>query len=161
MHALRLQVLLACAANSGAAPFDSGSQTLSLVAGSGSAFNENYAIIGGGYGYYLVDGLELGIDAQAWLGGTPRIYKLSPQLKYVFNISPQFRPYAGVFYRRTYTDGLADLNSTGYRAGLIFIGERGTYIGAGYVFEDYQDCSTSVYSDCSTSYPEILFSVSF
>jgi hypothetical protein len=160
-HALILPAVLVCTTNIGAAPFDSGSQSLSLVLGSGTAFNENYAIVGGGYGYYPLDGLELGIDAQAWLGGTRKIYKISPQIKYVFNLSPGFRPYAGVFYRRTYTQGLEDLNSVGYRAGLIFMRERGAYFGAGYVFENYQNCSTSIYTDCSTSYPEILFSISF
>jgi hypothetical protein len=154
-------VVLGYGIHSSAAPFDSGSQSLSLVVGSGSAFRENYFIVGGGYGYYVLDGLELGIDAQVWLGGTPKIYKLSPQLKYVFNLSPGFKPYAGVFYRRTYIEGLDDLNSIGYRAGLIFMQERGAYFGAGYVFEDYQNCSTSLYNDCSDSYPEILFSISF
>jgi hypothetical protein len=156
-----LAVVLASSMSISAAPFDKGSQSLSLVVGSGSSFRENYIIIGGGYGYYLLDGLELGIDAQAWVGGTPKIYKVSPQVKYVFNVSPQFKPYAGAFYRRTYTEGLDDLNSTGYRVGLIFMGVRGTYFGAGYVFEDYQDCSTTIFRDCSTSYPEFLFSISF
>ena len=156
---LLLSILL-CAAHAGAEPFDRGSQSLSLVVGSGSAFRENYVIVGGGYGYYLLDGLELGIDAQAWLSGTPKIYKVSPQIKYVFNVS-QLRPYLGAFYRRTYTEGLDDLNSIGYRAGLMFMGDRGTYFGVGYVYEDYQNCSTIIYSDCSTSYPEVLLSISF
>jgi hypothetical protein len=160
-RAALLPVVLASTMNIGAAPFDRGSQSLSLVVGSGSSFREDYIIVGGGYGYYLLDGLELGIDAQAWLGGTPKIYKVSPQVKYVFNISPQFKPYAGAFYRRTYTEGLEDLNSIGYRVGLIFMGDSGTYFGAGYVFENYQDCSTTIFNDCSTSYPEIMFSISF
>ncbi len=154
-------VVLGYGIHSSAAPFDKGSQSLSLIVGSGSSFNESYIIVGGGYGYYVLDGLELGINAQAWLSGTPKIYKVSPQVEYVFDISPRFKPYAGVFYRRTYTEGVDDLNSIGYRAGLIFMGERSTYFGAGYVYEEYQDCSTTIYSDCSTSYPEILFSISF
>lgn len=156
-----LSLILLCAENTVAAPFDRGSQTASLMLGSGSSFRENYVIVGGGYGYYLLDGLELGIDAQAWVGGTPKIYKLSPQVKYVFDISSEIRPYAGAFYRRTYIEGRDDLNSSGYRAGLLFMGEKGTYFGAGYVFENYQDCSTTLFRDCSTNYPEILFSVSF
>lgn len=160
-RAILLSFVLTCFSNINAAPFDKGSQSLSLIVGSGSSFNENYIIVGGGYGYYVLDGLELGIDAQAWLSGTPKIYKVSPQVEYVFDISPRFKPYAGVFYRRTYTEGIDDLNSIGYRVGLIFMGKSNTYFGAGYVYEEYQDCSTTIYSDCSTSYPEILFSISF
>ena len=153
--------LLTCSTTVGASPFDQGRQSVSLVVGSGSSFNDNYIIVGAGYGYYVLKGLELGIDAQAWLDGSPRIYKLSPQVKYVLDLSEKFKPYVGTFYRRTYTEGLDDLNSYGYRVGLIFLGDRGTYFGAGYVYEEYQDCTTTIYNDCSTSYPEILFSLSF
>lgn len=141
-------------------PFQQGSQSLSIVAGSGSAFNDDYIILGAGYGYYLAKGLELGIDAQFWLSGDPSITKVSPQVKYVFTQPKTVKPYVGAFVRRTYVDGLDDLDSVGYRAGANFMGQGNFYFGAGVVYESYQDCSETIYTSCSDTYPEILFSFS-
>ncbi len=141
-------------------PFQQGRQSISIVVGSGTAFRENYIILGAGYGYYVLDGLELGIGAQFWLNGDPSITKVSPQIKYVFTQPKTVKPYVGAFYRRTYTEGLDDLNSIGYRAGLNFMGRGNFYFGAGFVYEEYQDCNETVFSSCSESYPEILFSFS-
>lgn len=141
-------------------PFQQGSQSFSIVAGSGSAFNDDYIILGAGYGYYLAKGLELGIDAQFWLSGDPSITKVSPQIKYVFTQPQSVKPYIGAFFRRTYIDGLNDLDSVGYRAGANFMGQGNFYFGAGVVYESYQDCSETIYSSCSDTYPEILFSFS-
>jgi hypothetical protein len=143
-----------------AAPFQQGSQNISIVAGAGSAYGDDYIILGAGYGYYLIDGLELGIDAQFWLSGDPSITKVSPQIKYVFTQPKTVKPYVGAFYRRTFTDGFEDLDSIGYRAGLNFMGKGNFYFGAGVVYENYQDCSEAVFTDCSDTYPEILFSFS-
>lgn len=143
-----------------AGPFSQGSQAISVVAGAGSAFGDDYIILGGGYGYYVLDGLELGIDAQFWLSGDPSITKVSPQVKYVFTQPRTVKPYIGAFYRRTYTDGLDDLDSVGYRAGLNFIGQGNFYFGAGFVYESYRDCTETIFTDCTDTYPEILFSFS-
>lgn len=139
--------------------FSKGSTTLGIVAGSGSAFNDNYVILGVGVGYYLLDGLELGIDVQHWFSGDPAITKISPQVKYVFLQADPIKPYVGAFYRRTYIQDLDNENSYGYRAGAYFSGGRGVYIGGGIVYEEYVDCSR--FLDCSNTYPEILISVNF
>ena len=143
-----------------AGPFSQGSQSISIVAGAGSAFGDDYIILGGGYGYYVLDGLELGVDAQFWLNGDPSITKVSPQIKYVFTQPRTVKPYIGAFYRRTYTDGLDDLDSVGYRAGLNFMGQGNFYFGAGFVYESYRDCTETIFTDCDDTYPEILFSFS-
>ncbi len=155
-------VLLICMSASPvmADPFRQGAQTVSVIAGAGSAFNDDYIILGVGYGYYVLKGLELGIDAQFWLSGDPSINKLSPQIKYVFTQPKTVKPYVGAFYRRTYTDGLDDLDSIGYRAGLNIMGQGNFYFGVGAVYEEYRDCSETIFSDCSSTYPEILFSFS-
>ncbi len=140
------------------APFQKGSQALSIIVGSGRSFDENYIILGGGYGYYVLDGLELGVDAQFWLNGDPSVTKLSPQIKYVFHQPKTVKPYVGAFFRRTYIDGFEDLDSIGYRAGLYFMGQGSFYFGAGVVYEDYQDCNETIFRECSVTYPEILFS---
>ena len=143
-----------------AGPFSKGSQTISILAGAGSAFGDDYIILGGGYGYYVIDGLELGIDAQFWLSGDPSITKVSPQIRYVFTQPKTVKPYVGAFYRRTFIEDLDDLDSVGYRAGLNFMGQGNFYFGAGFVYESYKDCTETVYTDCSDTYPEILFGFS-
>lgn len=142
-----------------AAAFSKGATTIGIVAGSGTAFRNDYIILGVGAGYYVVDGLELGIDVQHWFSGDPAITKVSPQVKYVFTQPEVVKPYVGAFYRTTYIEDLDNENSFGYRAGAYFSGNKGVYIGGGIVYEEYQDCSAFV--DCSNTYPEILISVSF
>ncbi|HEB81287.1 MAG TPA: hypothetical protein ENJ11_00325 [Gammaproteobacteria bacterium] len=141
--------------------FSRGSTSVGVVAGSGSAFNDNYIILGLGVGYYVVKGLELGIDAQYWFSGDPAITKISPQVRYVFTQPKTLKPYLGAFYRRTFisSDIYDDYNSYGGRAGLYFSSSGGVYIGGGVVYEKYADCDLFV--DCSNTYPEILFQVSF
>ncbi|MCW8941911.1 MAG: hypothetical protein OQK93_01905, partial [Gammaproteobacteria bacterium] len=68
------------------------------------------------------------------------------------------------FYRRTYYGSyrgidLDDQDSFGYRAGAYFSTNNRVYIGGGVVYEEYKDCS--LFTDCSSTYPEILFTVSF
>lgn len=157
-----LFVLLICMNTSSAMadPFSQGSQTVSIIAGAGSAFNDDYIILGLGYGYYVLKGLELGIDAQFWLSGDPSITKLSPQIRYVFTQPKTVKPYVGAFYRKTFIDRLDDLDSIGYRAGLNFMGQGNFFLGVGFVYEEYRDCSETIFRSCSDTYPEILFSFS-
>ena len=142
----------------GGTAFSKNSTTLGIVVGSGTAFNDNYIILGVGVGYYLVDGLELGIDVQHWFSGDPAITKVSPQVRYVFTQPKVVKPYVGIFYRKTYIESLRDYDSFGYRAGAYFSSNNGVYIGGGIVYEDERDCP---FVDCSNTYPEILITVSF
>ncbi|NOQ68929.1 MAG: hypothetical protein GQ573_02270 [Gammaproteobacteria bacterium] len=139
--------------------FSKNSTSVGVVLGSGSAFNDNYVILGVGVGYYVMKGLELGIDVQHWFSGDPSITKLSPQIRYVFTQPKVIKPYLGAFYRRTFIEDLDDSDSFGYRAGAYFSGKNGVYIGGGIVYEEYKNCSRFV--DCSNTSPEILFTVSF
>lgn len=141
-----------------ATAFSKNSTSVSLVVGSGSSFNDNYTILGVGVGYYLLNGLEIGIDAQHWFSGDPSITKVSPQIRYVFTQPKVIKPYVGAFYRRTFIENLDDADSFGYRAGAYFTNNKGVYIGGGMVYEEYKDCR---FVDCSTTYPEILMSFSF
>ena len=139
--------------------FSRGNTSFGIVAGSGRAFQNDYIILGAGVGYYVLDGLELGIDVQHWFSGNPSITKVSPQVKYVFTQPTRIKPYVGIFYRTTFIEGISNEDSYGGRAGAFFSGSNGVYIGGGIVYEKYQDCSRFV--NCSTSYPEIIISVSF
>ncbi|UCE90129.1 MAG: hypothetical protein JSW10_04745 [Pseudomonadota bacterium] len=138
-----------------AGPFNKGSVRLSVLLGRGQAFNNNYTILGAGGGYYVIDGLELGADYEAWLNGDPDIQKLTPQVRYVFHRVPKVKPYAGLFYRRTFVDGFDDTDSWGGRAGVFFgVGAR-VYFGAGLVYDRVRDCDEGVYVSCSDTYPEL------
>lgn len=143
-----------------AGPFDKGKKKISVVVGSGTAFNRNYTVVGVGFDYLVQDGLQLGIDAQAWLGDDPSIYKFSPQASYVFNRNSSLKPYAGAFYRQTVIENLENLASAGYRVGAYFNQGSGYQMAVGYVFESYLDCNETVFSDCSDSYPELVLSFS-
>lgn len=146
--------------------FSKGASSFGVVIGSGSAFDENYFILGAGFGYYVAQGLELGIDAQHWFSAEPEITKVTPKVTYVFSQLGSVNPYVGAFYRRTfYGDGdingqsIEDQNSYGYRAGAYLNSSDRVYIGGGIVHEQYMDCSPLV--DCSSTYPELIFTVSF
>jgi hypothetical protein len=144
-----------------ASPFDKGSSSVAFTLGSGSAFSDDYIILGLGYNYYLVNGLKLGIQFDLWLDGDPSIYQVTPEVGYVFHMVPKVKPYVGAFYRRNYIEGFDDLDALGYRGGIYFVPGGGTYIGIGGAYSKYQDCEETVYRDCSTSYTEVTFMVSF
>ena len=175
MHraAYGLAVLLAAfavAAFAGRAPaaerrgpdhFREGSLRFTVLAGSGSAFDETYTVIGAGFGYYVLDGLEAGLEYEAWTGGERRIGRLSPQLTYVFPHNGVARPYAGIFYRRTFIDQYEDTNDAGVRAGALFLYGRRAYLGIGAVAGRHLSCDRTVYDACSEVYPELLIAVLF
>ncbi len=144
-----------------AAPFDRGSIRGTILLGSGRAFGDNYTVLGVGIGYYVIDGLELGIDAETWMGGTPSINQISPSVRYVFRNSSSVSPYIGAFYRKTYIENLRDLTASGYRLGAYVNTGSNVYLGAGAVFINYSDCSTTIYSSCSDTYPEFILAFTF
>jgi hypothetical protein len=160
-----LALLLLCATPPADAadrdPFAGGSMRLSVLVGNGYAFDESYLIIGVGFGYYLMSGLELGLDVESWQSGSPGITKISPAVRYVVPTNGPIRPYIGAFYRRTMIDNYDDLDSAGGRAGIYFMSGRGSYFGAGVVYEQYVNCDEAVYNSCSATYPEILFAIAF
>ena len=143
-----------------AAPFAKGDVGVSLVVGSGQAFNDNYTIVGAGVGYYVMDGLRLGVNAQTWLGGDVSINKYSPQIQYVMARDERLKPYIGAFYRKTDIEGFDDLDSAGGRAGVYFSGRGDYYISVGVVHENYLSCDQAVYVSCSDTYPELTVTFS-
>jgi hypothetical protein len=146
-----------------AGPFARGSVRLSVLVGAGSTINDTYLILGGGVGYYLLDGLELGIDYEAWILAEPVMNRLSPGLRYVFHMIPVIKPYIGGFYRHTFIgSGYEDSNSLGVRGGIYYVPPNGgLYVGGGAVYEHLLGCTNSAFIDCDSVYPEIFVGVSF
>ena len=139
--------------------FTKGNTRASVAVGSGRYFNDDYLILGAGIGYYIANGLEIGLDLDYWSGGSPTIYELTPTLTYVFRNVPKVQPYVGLFYSRTYIENQDDSNSAGARAGLFFPAGERMFIGVGVVYSELQDCTETIFFDCSDTYTE--FSLMF
>jgi len=142
-------------------PFNKGSLRVSIVVGSGQTLGDDYTIIGLGAGYYVKDGLELGLDGEAWLGGDPDIYKLSPQAKYILSTQSRLRPYIGAFYSHSFIDSYDDLDTIGGRGGVYFIQDERWFVGVGAAYESHLNCDEKIYSSCDDIYPEITVSFTF
>lgn len=143
----------------GASIFGQGKAHVSINGGYGTYNDEDYFILGGGLGYYILNGLDLGVDGQAWLGSDPTLYQVSPKVTYTFYQSEKFKPYIGAFYRRTFYEGLKDLDSAGGRAGLATALNEHSYLRVGAVYQKHFDCNSAIYDKCSEILPE--FSISF
>ena len=141
--------------------FDQGAKRISVILGSGSSFGNDYTVLGIGAGYYVFDGLELGLNVQSWLGDDPSIYQITPEATYTYQINDKIAPYAGVIYRETIIDDRDNTSAYGAKAGLNIITGRNSYIGAGVVTMKYNDCRESILVSCSETYPEFSLLFSF
>ena len=54
--------------------FGQGRFRLSGYGGVATAFDQTYTLIGLGAGYFIANGLELGVDGEGWFGNDPNIY---------------------------------------------------------------------------------------
>ncbi|HFQ14248.1 MAG TPA: hypothetical protein ENK40_05575 [Gammaproteobacteria bacterium] len=154
-------LLLLATPGARAGAFDKGAVHGTVMLGSGRAFGDNYTIFGLSAGYYVLDGLEISLDAEVWSGGNPRIEQLTPGIRYVIRNASRISPYLGAFYRRTYIADREDLDATGYRLGAYFNTGRASFLGLGAVFIHYRDCSETVYTSCSDTYPEFVLGFTF
>jgi opacity protein-like surface antigen len=158
---LACALALPAAAQQAAGVFAKGRTHVFVTGGAGYAFDESYFVLGAGLTYYPIDGLGLGLSFESWTGADPGVTKLTPSVQYVFYQLGSIKPYLGGFYRRTYIDGLPDLDSIGARAGIYLRTGSSAYLGLGAVYESYQDCSASTYRKCESTYPEVSFTIAF
>jgi hypothetical protein len=142
-------------------PFDRGKKNLSVGGGSSSYLGERYFGIGAGFGYFVLDGLELGASALYQFGDGPSISKLAPQIRYVAKPLVgkwPLIPYVGVFYNHWFIGGaLADVDAVGTRAGLLYVSGR-ILLGLGVAVE--KSVSVCV-EDCVVAYPDLTISLAF
>lgn len=142
-----------------AAPFDAGELRGTAILGAANSGTSRYAIVGVGIGYFVVRGLELGLDADTWLGGSPSVTRLSPGVRYVLTIPADYKPYAGVFVRQWFIGGGArDASTAGGRAGIVWPTSETSFVSVGGV---YETVLTACSGDCSYYYPEIALALSF
>ncbi len=136
-------------------PFEAGSIHLSL----GSSYSrDRYLVIAAGLGYYVLDGLELGLDVEHWFGNEPTVTRLSPQLRYTLYWLEDFPPYVGAFYRRWMIDGEGDLDSVGLRAGAYVVVGRSASLAIGVGYEQILGCGDP---ECQLLYPEFILGIGF
>ena len=146
-----------------AGPFSKGKVRVGFYGGAGSTYNQTYLILGGGLGYYLLNGLEAGVDVEGWLLQDPLFWKVTPQVRYVVWQMNPIKPYVGAFWRKTFVTGdnplqIPDYNSYGGRLGIAYR-KGGSFLALGAVYEKFDD---DVFSDDSgVWYPEIAFWISF
>lgn len=135
--------------------FGQGSAQFKLQGGSGTAFNNDYFIIGAGLEYFVQDGVGVGLSYENWSGNGPTLNQTSASVQYVFYQSSRFQPYIGTFYRHTAISNLPGMNSVGGRAGIYFDTGPRSIIGAGLAYESFLNCQPNVFGSCSQTYPEI------
>jgi hypothetical protein len=144
-----------------AGAFGKGKTQIAITGGSGYAFDESYLVLGLGVNYYLMDGLNVGLFLESWSGASPSMYNVTPSVQYVFYQVPVVKPYVGGFVRRSYIDGLPDIDSAGARAGVYIASGRNAFIGIGAVYESYIDCNKAIYVSCDDTYPELSLTFTF
>jgi len=141
--------------------FTQGRKRVSVVAGWAHSFDDDYLLLGIGAGYFIRNGIDVGLDFEGWFLGDPSIYKLSPRVDYVLWKMQRVKPYAGAFYRWNFVGGgFEDQKSLGGRVGAFYKGDRGGMAGAGVVYERYINLDSRLGSS-DVFYPEFFFAVSF
>lgn len=141
--------------------FQKGRFTAPLVLGAAFAGDRDYLIAGGGLGYYVIDGLEVGLDVAFWILDSPVMLTLTPQARYVAHFVPVVKPYAGGFLRH-YIAGsnVSDFQSIGFRFGVaIPMNEDKNYLGIGALYERLFSCDK--FNSCGDLYPELTYAFSF
>lgn len=135
---------------------------VTAVVGLGVTNTDDYLILGAGVGYFIVDGLEIGLDYEAWLIGSPVMNRISPETRYVFHMVKVVKPYVGAFYRHTFVSGFDDLDYIGARGGVYFAPPSGVFFaGGGIVYEHLLNCSDQLFVNCDEVYPEVFVGASF
>jgi hypothetical protein len=143
--------------------FQRGRIEINAGGGYGLYNNTSYLILALGGGYYVLDGLSLGMTGETWVGATPQIFDVSPAARYVFLDSPwTYKPFVGAFYRRTgYSARYSPVDSLGARAGLVFPLTRRAYLTGDLAYEHYFACSSNINTQCDSVYPEVGLEFSF
>ena len=141
--------------------FKKGNSSLGVVLGAGSSNGESYTVAGISADYFVLDGLSIGAGYRGWFGIDPTQNQLTVSSNYYIPVTKKFHPYIGGFVRETFVSGYEDYESYGARGGVAITMSSNSYMSFGYVYEEYGNCEETVFRDCSSSYPELVFSLAF
>jgi len=137
-------------------PFSKGRFRVSVSGGTtfqGSGFG-----LGAGFGYYFIDGLEVGFDGNIFIGGDIFHGSLAPSVRYLLPYLYPVIPYVGVFYRHTFIEYYDDQDHLGGRVGLLISIDDRFMLGGGMVMEY---ALTGCTSECLDYYPELTINFTF
>jgi hypothetical protein len=140
-------------------PFDRGRVALSAGASSQTLFGSTYIEIGAGVGYYVLDGLAIGLSGIYEFGNGPSIAQVSPSLRYVAQPLVgkwPIVPYIGTFYKHWFIGGdYADEDTVGGSIGFMYVSGN-VLLGLGLAVEtEISACTMS----CTWEYPDLTFSL--
>ena len=142
-------------------PFDRGRFGIGGGAGEQTNFDTQYIWVGASVGYFVLDGVELGLSGLHEFGSGPSISEVSPSLRYV--AQPLVGkwpvvPYVGTFYSHWFigSGGGGDLDSVGARAGFVLISGQ-LLLGLGAVYEHQLESPCA--SGCDSVYPDVTIGV--
>lgn len=141
--------------------YDRNALRVGLVVGVSTNFDDPYFQIGGGVGWFVLRGLELGVEGTALLAGDPFIFQLTPGLRYVFVDVPFLQPYIGFLYRRSFIVDDDDLSTMGGRVGVSWSSGDGILLNGGLAYERAFDCEETRFNGCNGFHPEFGISWSF
>lgn len=136
----------------------------SLGIGGGLQFGGDRAIFVAslGLGYYVLDGLEVGVGTSAYFGSKPFVSQVTPGVRYVFWMVPSVHPYLGGFYRHWFiAAGEPDFDTVGGRLGVLIVPTPSPVVaGIGVAYERviHPTCRGE---GCAYFYPELTFAISF
>lgn len=148
--------LLAPPATAWAGPFSQGRTRLSLWGGGSFSPGGRSFAIGGGVGWFAMDGLELGAEGAVFPVEEPFVAVLGPQVRYVVEVSDRLAPYAGVFHRHWFIAAdREDQDAIGARGGVL-LATGAVFLQLGLAYERLvRRCQV----DCTRVVPEIGLSL--
>ena len=141
--------------------FKKHTQHISFNLSFSDSLNKDYVGFGVGYRYFPFEGVDVGLDFDLLLGNEPIIYRVSPEIRYVFYTLQTFIPYVGGFYQYNYIVNIENKGGFGARAGFYTPLSDHTYIGYGLSAGELRQCEKAVYGKCTTVQAEFSFSLLF
>ena len=141
--------------------FKQGNSSVGIVLGAGSSNGDSYSVVGVSADYFVLDGLSIGAGYRGWFGIDPSINQLTVSGNYYIPVTKKFHPYIGGFVRETFVSGEDNYESYGARGGIAITMSPNSYMSFGYIYEEYENCTETIFRECSSSYPELIFSLAF
>jgi len=139
--------------------FMKGSSNVGVSVGAASSYGQDYVLVGVSGSYFVLDNLNINLYYRGWFNATPTQHELSVGTNYYIHMSKKLRPYVGAFVRQTFVSGRDNYGAVGVRGGVALINTANTYASFGYAYEQYTNCPGEL--ECTNSYPEIIFGLSF